>query len=350
MLSHNSYSSLGGVELMEIKGIRLQQQQKQRNVPFFQTTTWRISTGRVINNNYDTWRDFNWKPKNIRQCYNWCGQRQFIQRALLCYIKLSSYIWNKWGIRIYEEDLTVLLIHDAPLDHSSTDFISVVQPAEQQCPEKRTREKMFSGIIVALKTKFNIEAKCLPLSFRKWHFCVSNSLIFWLTYATNSPSTNRLRHHHNCCDEDSFQTCIYPKHISHKPRIMTCGDERKIIYDGYQENSKNVSVVIYNLLSMYGNSLAPSSITQRPTPSTRSSETDDNDSAHFPIFESKWQVDCAALATAIPSVGTAYAAAKIVSGPNTDEIGEPKDLNNYIANSGASSHMTPRLDDLFDVE
>ncbi len=35
--------------------------------------------------------------------------------------------------------------------------------------------------------------------------------------------------------------------------------------------------------------------------------------------------------------------------PSQDEIGDPRDLQNYLLDSGATQHMTPRLDDLEDV-
>jgi hypothetical protein len=54
-------------------------------------------------------------------------------------------------------------------------------------------------------------------------------------------------------------------------------------------------------------------------------------------------------ATAISSNCTALAA-KSIHDPEIEEIGDPSSLLNYIPDSGASQHMTPRLDDLYDVE
>ena len=54
-------------------------------------------------------------------------------------------------------------------------------------------------------------------------------------------------------------------------------------------------------------------------------------------------------ATAITSNSTAFAT-KSIFDPELDENGDPSSLLNYIPDSGASQHMTPRLDDLYDME
>ena len=38
-----------------------------------------------------------------------------------------------------------------------------------------------------------------------------------------------------------------------------------------------------------------------------------------------------------------------VQDPRIDEMGDPRDLRNYVPDSGATDDMTPRLEDLFDV-
>jgi hypothetical protein len=35
--------------------------------------------------------------------------------------------------------------------------------------------------------------------------------------------------------------------------------------------------------------------------------------------------------------------------PSVNDIGHPEDLNNYLPDSGATQHMTPRLADLVDM-
>ena len=49
-----------------------------------------------------------------------------------------------------------------------------------------------------------------------------------------------------------------------------------------------------------------------------------------------------------PSKQTAFHMGTI--DPDIDTLGSPSDLNNFLPDSGASQHMTPRLDDLFDME
>jgi hypothetical protein len=38
-----------------------------------------------------------------------------------------------------------------------------------------------------------------------------------------------------------------------------------------------------------------------------------------------------------------------VKDPSLDEIGDPANLNNYLPDSGATQHMTPRREDLYDA-
>jgi len=52
---------------------------------------------------------------------------------------------------------------------------------------------------------------------------------------------------------------------------------------------------------------------------------------------------------AIATTGTASTFAVRKKDPSLAEIGEPCDLGNYLPDSGATQHMTPRRADLFDV-
>jgi hypothetical protein len=54
---------------------------------------------------------------------------------------------------------------------------------------------------------------------------------------------------------------------------------------------------------------------------------------------------------ALPAIATNYAQANAVckKDPSTDTIGDPCDLENFLPDSGATQHMTPRRADLFNV-
>ena len=51
-----------------------------------------------------------------------------------------------------------------------------------------------------------------------------------------------------------------------------------------------------------------------------------------------------------PSSSIIQAFATTTIDPDIDELGSPTDLNNFLPDSGALQHMTPRLADLFDLE
>ena len=46
----------------------------------------------------------------------------------------------------------------------------------------------------------------------------------------------------------------------------------------------------------------------------------------------------------------AHANAASIKDPTLESIEDPSNLINYLPDSGASAHMTPRLEDLYDVE
>ena len=52
---------------------------------------------------------------------------------------------------------------------------------------------------------------------------------------------------------------------------------------------------------------------------------------------------------AISGSATASAFALRKKDPSLEDIGDPCDLSNYLPDSGATQHMTPRRADLFDV-
>jgi len=57
--------------------------------------------------------------------------------------------------------------------------------------------------------------------------------------------------------------------------------------------------------------------------------------------------ESARMAITIPSTASAFAVRK--KDPSLAEIGDPCDLGNFLPDSGAMQHMTPRQADLFDV-
>jgi len=73
----------------------------------------------------------------------------------------------------------------------------------------------------------------------------------------------------------------------------------------------------------------------------------DDDSEHEEAYE--W-VACTNSAHRIdPQQGHALCFSAKVQDPTLDEIGDPSNLNNYLPDSGATQHMTPRRADLYDA-
>jgi hypothetical protein len=91
-------------------------------------------------------------------------------------------------------------------------------------------------------------------------------------------------------------------------------------------------------------------ITRTETSTESQSET--SDPARTGAYLGFYGVERAAMALATNDANLsthAFAAQRVVD-PDVETIGDPKSLFNFVPNTGASKHMTPRLANLFDVE
>jgi hypothetical protein len=89
------------------------------------------------------------------------------------------------------------------------------------------------------------------------------------------------------------------------------------------------------------------------TETTTESQSETSDPARVAAILGFYDVERAALAFVVNNtinLSSQAFATKRLTDPDVDQIGDPKSLLNFVPDTGASKHMTPRLDDLFDVE
>ena len=87
------------------------------------------------------------------------------------------------------------------------------------------------------------------------------------------------------------------------------------------------------------------------TESMDSTDDEGSDTPKVAMFRGFFEVARADMAVVVP-LEPAHASAlssRTVRDPSLEEIGDPANLNNYVPDSGASQHMTPRLADLVDL-
>jgi transposase InsO family protein len=157
-------------------------------------------------------------------------------------------------------------------------------------PNHHARFVFINGIIPGLERGFNVKPEHLPLCYRYWHSLVKAYLEYRLKnieQALNLPVTVGLRH-------KTMVITFYP--ISyHTPEVIMRDQLEYIV--------------------------------------------------HLEDSDEEWEVEQTFMA--ISQSEKANAIKK--RDPSISEIGDPADLNNYLPDSGATQHMTPRLADLSDT-
>jgi transposase InsO family protein len=189
------------------------------------------------------------------------------------------------------DDNLWIMLHDWPLTEQDRIFAAITYPHSD------FNVMMSEAVIPALAMRFGLEPNHLPLCFERWQNCVRAYAMRRFAHCPeviNSPITVTCR---------NISPCITFYPVNH--------DTPYLIQDGD---------------SMYISSRAflPENI----------------------VMDDDEEMTMEAANMAIPSVASAYAIRK--KDPTLAEIGTPANLSNYIPDSGATQHMTPRRDDLFD--
>jgi translation initiation factor IF-1 len=227
-----------------------------------------------------------------------CSTNVFVSLAVR--IDKTTFSWQRerafqWGHlpELYTGDLEPLdeplwvLLHNRPFCDLDTRFARIFRP------DHRARPIFMDGIIPGLEIGFNLQPSHYPLCYRYWHLLVKAYLDYRLEnieQGLNLPVTVGFRH-------KTIIITFYPI-LHYTPEVITRGDLEYIVH---LENS-----------------------------------------------DEEWEAEQAEQAfMAISQTEKANVIRK--KDPIISDIGDPADLNNYLPDSGATQHMTPRLADLTDM-
>jgi transposase InsO family protein len=228
-----------------------------------------------------------------------------LERHIASGIVPSGYYGN---LNPLDDDFWVLL-HAYPLSDVDRSFAVITYP------QGREGAVIAEGVTPMLQDRFGITRE-------EYNNCVIRFCTFINAY---------LSHRFNNCDYDEPVTvtsrnatlCItfYPR--SHEtPILIRDGDETYIVPER----------------AIPGHWIDDSASEMSITWAGDLSDSDEEDAQ---------RTESASMAISGPATASAFAVRK--KDPTIEEIGDPCDLGNFLPDSGATQHMTPRRADLFDV-
>ena len=268
------------------------------------------------------------------------------------------------------------IIDTMPPSEQSDKFVRVISGKLQQCSRRATRHLLKHAVVPALTQFFGLQLNKFPNSIKAWmesfEFSLHNHFVRnWGT----------VRHIIVTCTDTHLNITFCPDGAATPIRIVEEGREHVISRDRLNVNEAPPTFFDFSTFGTYRQLTWPAAAEWKPWSSNVFSYTEDisyedrlngafeswegRSSETMPTSaetENAYDLNTPGgiaytmefhevhrAATAITSNSTALAA-KSISDPELDEIGDPSSLLNYIPDSGASQHMTPRLDDLYDVE
>jgi transposase InsO family protein len=219
------------------------------------------------------------------------------------------------------------------LHHQLPDYIEVIRPNGHNAtgtPRSRARIIIINGILPAFYKIFDQDPKLFPTVFKVWLAYVNLALERRLSRDNNPNRVVVVT-----CDEYNINvTFCASSSAMHRASLMT-----KLNFDCNEDESPTQA---YD--SESDDDSCPSLCSRTDSDSDSGWESDDSE---WMLDDEELVVNASAFHTKLTYVQAL--AGRRVEDPTAAEIGEPRDLRNFVADSGATDDMTPRRADLFDT-
>ena len=315
-------------------------------------------------------------------------------------IFLDPYMWHRDEHYIYchlGNNFKVLVDNEPPANFDKR-FVRTFHTNSYCTYDNKLRTVIKYGLIAALNYVFQVNGNHFPRLMKVWYEFVR----LYLEERFSAQACRYVENEHIVvtCSNTHINVCFYPNGAASPIRMITEENEESgreyreylISRDDLNENHFSPSLIDWSncnfirnyhghcvldengIIQWKGNeywmpfssdvftdsthetlgdvpSLPSTSEYNTRTESMDSSDTETSDPAKIAFFRGFFEVNRADMAVVVP-MEHAHATALVsrsIRDPNLEELGNPANLNNYVPDSGASQHMTPRLDDLENI-